>query len=227
MSVNVRFDVIFILYYRQYLWTKVQFYLISPGLYIKLCELLLPVQNMHMPHIIWKTSITVKKLKMTVTWHVHYMWWCFIFISPSSMSSTEIYRISRVVNCRLFSFLNLIITHNFLKTFHTLTTSHKTVWQDIARFCSKIIQGYSGLIRVKLKPDKTLWVWIRLKKEQLTWWIDTNTENWVRFQYLRWAFWIIEVLQNVHLISIDNTSHEILAQCMKYAWLPGIHIPVH
>jgi len=209
MSVSVYFDVIFILYYKHYLWLKVQFYWMSPGLYMKLCELLLPVQNMHMSHTIQKTCITVKNWKMMVTWYVHYMWWCFIFTSPTSRSSTEIYRISRVIKCCLFSFLSLINTDNFLKTFNTLTTSHTTVWQDIARFNLKIIQGYFGLIRVKVKPDKTIWVWLQLKKEQLTWWIDTNTEDWVRLQYLRWAFWIIEVLQNVYLISIDNTSHEI------------------
>jgi len=64
MSGNVYFSVVFISYYRQYLWLKVQFYLISLGLYMKLCELLLPVQNMHMSHIIWKMYITLRNGKI-------------------------------------------------------------------------------------------------------------------------------------------------------------------
>lgn len=165
MSVNVSFDVIFILCYRQYLWLKVQLYFISPALYMKLCELLLPVLNTLMSRIIWKTCIILKNWKMMVTWYVHYMWWCFIFTSPSCMSSTEIYSISRVLKCSLFSFLNLIVTDNFLKTISTLTMSHKAVWQDTTHFHSKIIQGYFGIIRIKLKPDKTIWVWIQFKKK--------------------------------------------------------------
>jgi len=96
--------------------------------------------------------------------YVHYMLWCFIFTSPGSMSSTEIYNITLVIKCSLFSFLNLISTDNLWKTFNTLTTSYKTVWQDIAHFHSKIIQCYFGIIRIKVKPHKTLWVWIQLKK---------------------------------------------------------------
>lgn len=165
MSVNVYFNVVFILYDRKYLWLKVQFYLISPGLYMKLCELLLPVQNLQTWHIIWKMCIALKNGKLILTWYLHYMWWYFIFISLSSMSSTEIYNITWVIKCRLFSFLNLIITDNLLKTFNTLTTSYKRVWQDIAHFHSKIIKCYFAIIRIKVKSDKTLWVWVQLKKE--------------------------------------------------------------
>jgi len=199
MSVNIYLDAIFILCYRQYLWLKVQLYLISLGLYMKLRELLLPVRNVHMSHIIWKMCISVKNWKMMVTWYVHCMWWCFLYTSPSCMSSTEIYRISRDVKCHLFSFLNLIIRYNFLKTFNKLTTSYKTVWQDIACSPSKVIQGYFVIIRIHVKPDKPLCFLNVIKKRK------THLMDW----HERW--WLIQV----SVLEVDFLDHTDSAKCLS------------